>query len=68
MKATKKTANTPTIFGADAQTLAALKVITAHLGRGNQSEAIRRAIIEAAERIAYTESLARMDAGKTVTQ
>jgi len=60
--------NKPIMFGADAATLAALVIITARLGRGNQSDAIRRSICESAERIQRTDSLARMDAGKVVAQ
>jgi len=68
MKKTVKHVNKPIIFGADAATLAALIIITARLGRGNQSDAIRRSICESAERIQITDSLARMDAGKVVAQ
>ena len=68
MKKTVKHVNKPIIFGADAATLAALIIITARLGRGNQSDAIRRSICESAERIQRTDSLARMDAGKVVAQ
>jgi hypothetical protein len=43
--------NTPIMFNADEETTKALKLVTKVLGRGNQSEAIRRAIIQTAENI-----------------
>jgi hypothetical protein len=48
----------------DEQTAAALEIIA----NGNKSEAIRRAIHDAASAIQLTESLARMDRGERLDQ
>lgn len=44
-------------FVTDKETNDALKVITRKLGRGNQSDGIRRALIETAERINQRETV-----------
>ena len=44
-------------FDADKETQNALKIVTRKLGRGNQAEGIRRAIISAAEHITRRDAL-----------
>jgi hypothetical protein len=57
----KKQVMKKTSFDADPETVAAMKIVIEKLGRGNKSEGIRRAIIQAAEAIQLTNSLKVMD-------
>ena len=59
---------TPVYFFSDEQTDEAISLITRVLGRGNKSAAIRRAIIDAAERIQLQAAMENIDKGIRLDQ